>query len=446
MTHFCYTLCYTNCYTITLNKEAKMAIQKRGKVFSLYRRVPKRYESIEPRKTVLLSLHTDSESVAYEKEGPAWSQLIEGWEAKLAGDTSDAERRFAAARDLAAARGFRYMRADQVAKLPTEELLERIQAVSGSNDNPNQMEAAAFFGGAKQPEITVSRALDLYWDLAREKTFGKSKDQLRRWKNPLIKAVKNFIAVVEDKPISRISGDDMLDFRDWWLDRIEIKGLTPNSANKDLTHLGTVLKTVNKMKRLNLVLPLSDLSFKEGEATQRPPFTDNWIRDKLLVPSALDGLNKEARCILLLMVNTGARPSELAALSGGQIHLDANIPHISIEPVDRQLKSANARRVIPLCGVSLEAMRQFPEGFPRYQTSSASLSATVNKYMRANNLMETPNHTLYGLRHSFEDRMLAADVDERIRRDLMGHALGRERYGNGASLEHLHELIQAAAL
>lgn len=122
------------------------------------------------------------------------------------------------------------------------------------------------------------------------------------------------------------------------------------------------------------------------------------------------------------------------------------MPHISIEPVERQLKSANARRVIPLCGVSLEAMRKFPDGFSRYCSNPASLSATINKYLRANGLLETPEHSLYGLRHSFEDRQLAAGVDERIRRDLMGHALSRERYGKGASLEKLRGHIQATAL
>ncbi len=425
-----------------------MAIKKRGKGngLSLYKRVPIRYASVEPRKLIWLSLHTDSESEANQKEGPAWAQLIAGWEAKLAGDTSDAEHRFAAARDLAAARGFRYMRADQVAKLPTDELLARIQTVSGPDDKPDLIEAGALLGGAGEPEITVSRALDLYWGLARDKVRGKSIDQLRRWRNPRIKAVGNFIAVVGDKSISQITGDDMLDFRAWWLDRMEAKELTPNSANKDLIHLGAVLKTINKMKRLGLVLPLSDLSFNKGEAMQRPPFSDSWIKDRLLAPGALDGLNNEARCILLVMVNTGARPSELAALTASQIRLDVNLPHISIEPVERQLKSANARRIIPLCGVSFEAMRECPAGFPRYRTSSASLSATVNKFLRARGLMETPGHTLYGLRHSFEDRMLAAGVDERIRRDLMGHALNRERYGKGASLEQLYMLVQATAL
>jgi len=364
-----------------------MAIKMRGKTLSLYQRVPKRYESVEPRKFVWVSLHTDSRSVAEVKGSAVWSQMNEAWEAKLAGASTDAEERFAAARELAQVRGFRYLPVPTVAKLPVEDLLRRVEAVSVRAGDPDPVEAAAFLGGAKEPEITVSRALELFWQLAKDRTLGKSDDKLRRWRNPRIKAVKNFIDVIGDKPIRQITGDDMLDFRGWWLERLEVEDMTPNSANKDFGHFGDVLRTVNKMKRLGLVLPLSDLAFKNVEAKTRPPFSVAWMRYRLLAPGALDSLNPEARGILLTMVNTGCRPSEIAALRAGQIHLDAKAPHISIEPIGKQLKSANARRVIALTGVSLAAMRAFRDGFPRYVKNSATLSATVNKYLRANGLV-----------------------------------------------------------
>ncbi len=308
------------------------------------------------------------------------------------------------------------------------------------------MVAAAVLGAVPDSAITVSRALELYWNLAKDKTLGKSEDQLRRWKNPRKKAIRNFLDVVGDKPLTEITGDDTLNFHDFWYDRIHAEGLTPHSANKDLTHLGEVLKTVNRMKRLNLVLPLSGLALKEGEAARRPPFSRAWIEEHLLHADALADLNEEARAILLAMVNTGMRPSELAALTPEEIRLNANVPHIVLAPYGRQLKTKSSRWTIPLLGVSLEAMRAFPEGFERYRGSSASLSATVNKYLRANDLLETPEHSLYGLRHSFEDRMLAAGIDERIRRDLMGHSLQRERYGDGASLEMLSDLLAPVSL
>lgn len=421
-----------------------MKVTLRGSNYYIRRRVPQRFAHIEPRTTVWVSLHTDSEILAKTKAAAAWAEMIEAWEAKLAGLSEDAELRFEAAKQLAQTRGFRYLPAARVATLPTEAILERVEAVAEARGQPDRQEAAALLGGVPEPTLTVQGALDVYWSLAKDKTFGKSEDQLRRWRNPRIKAIRNFVDVVGDKPIEEISADDMLDFRQWWIERIERDGVTPNSANKDFIHLSSVLKTVNKMKRLGLNLPLGDMTIKEGEKRQRPPFSNEWIREKLLALNALDGLNTEARCIVLGMVNTGYRPSEGAALGPDQIRLDGNVPYISIEPNGRQLKSDYARRVIPLAGVSLEAFQQSPNGFPRY-ADNPSLSATVNKFLKTNGLLETPAHSLYSLRHSFEDRMLEAGVDDRIRRDLFGHRLDRERYGRGASLEHLYQIVQGLA-
>ncbi len=422
-----------------------MSIIKRGSAFCLRKRVPARYRNVEPRGTVWISLHTDSEAIAASKAAQTWAQMIEAWEARLAGDSADADARFAAAREIADVRGFRYLDVAKVTRLPLDALLERVEAVAAPAGVPDRLEGAALLGTVPEPAMTLSRALEIYWRLDRDKLLGKSTDQARRWRNPRIKAVRNFIAVVGDKPIDQITRDDMLDFRQSWLERIEAGDVGANSANKDLGHLGGILKTVNGMKRLGLDLPLGELSFREGEKRTRPPFSTDWIRDKLLAPGALDGLNGEARAILLGMVNTGYRPSEGAALRRTTIRLDGKVPHISIEPDGRQLKSPYARRVIPLTGVSLAAFRAFRDGFPRYR-DKPGLSATVNKYLRENGLLETGAHSFYSLRHSFEDRMLAGGIDDRIRRDLFGHRLNRERYGKGASLEQALALLEPLAL
>jgi len=423
-----------------------VSIVKRGSTYQLRRRVPQRYRAVEPRGVVWISLHTDSETVARSKADRAWGNLVEAWEARLAGDTEDAEARHAAAHELARIRGFRYLDVGLVARLPAQELLARVEAIGARRAAPDPAEGAALLGTVPAPSLTLEKALELYWGLAREKTLGKSEDQIRRWKNPRVKAVRNFVEIVGNKPIEAITRDDMLDFRQHWLERIEAGEVTPNSANKDLIHLGDVLKTVNTMKRLGLTLPLGELSFRECETRTRPPFSPEWIRSRLLAPGVLSGLNEEARGLLLGMVNTGYRPSEGAGLTARTIRLDAAVPHIAIEPEGRQLKSAYAKRVIPLTGISLEAFRAFPDGFPRYLESSAGLSATVNKYLKANGLLETPAHSFYSLRHAFEDRMLAAGIDDRIRRDLFGHRLDRERYGKGASLDHVARLVREIAL
>ena len=425
----------------------QVTVLRRGEsgTFHLRKRVPRRFSAVEPRREVWISLKTDSETEARRRADAAWQQMLGIWEAMKAGDTSHAEARFEAARDLAQKLGFRYKTVAKVAKAPLREVLERLEAVPFHKGKPDMRIASAVLGGVEPPKVTVTRALEQFWDLAQDRTLGKSADQVRRWRNPRIKAVANFVKVVGDKPIAEITQDDMLDSVNWWMGRIRAEGLTPNAANKDITHLGNILRTVNLKKRMGLTLPLSDLALREGEKRTRPPFSTAWIRDTLLAPGALDGLNREARCILLGMVNTGFRPSEGAGLLPQHIRLDVEIPHISIEPVGRTLKSQYARRVIPLAGVSLAAFRECPEGFPRYR-DNAVLSDTINKFLRENRLLETPEHSLNSLRHSFEDRMLEAEVDERIRRDLFGHALSRERYGKGASLEHKARIVEKIAL
>ena len=134
-----------------------MSIAKRGRLYHLRRRVPRRYRGVEPRETVWISLHTDSETVARSKADRAWSQMIEAWEARLAGNNEDAEASYEAARDLARARGFRYLDAGAVAKLPVEDVVERIEAIPSPANQPDPVEAAALLGTVPEPRITVAR-------------------------------------------------------------------------------------------------------------------------------------------------------------------------------------------------------------------------------------------------------------------------------------------------
>lgn len=425
----------------------KFSFLRRESTLYIRKRVPRRYGEVETREFVWISLHTDSETQARIKAPTIWQEMIEAWEAKMVGASADAEAAFAAAKNLAARRGFRYLPAAAVAKLPTEEILRRVEAVAAKSrpGRPDRLEAAALLGLAKEPKFTVSKALAAYWQIADDKTLGKSADQIRRWENPRKKAVAGFIAAVDDRPIDEITTEDLGAFKASLSARVRAGEIVASSANKDLIHFLTVIEDVARAKNIALRFNRAKLMFKQEDADHRPPFTEKWIKEKLLAPGALEGLNPEARAILLGMVNTGYRPSEGAQLTAAQIRLDGPVPHISIEPVTRALKTKHSKRIIPLVGVSLEAFRAFPNGFPRYADNPA-LSATINKYLRENGLLETPEHSLYSLRHSFEDRMLAAGVDERIRRDLMGHALQRMRYGDGAAMEHLHSVVASVSL
>lgn len=421
----------------------------RGDTYYLRKRVPIRYAPVEPKELVHISLATDSLEVARRKATEVWAQMIEAWEAKLDGHDGDGDARMKAARNLAQRRGYRYLDAPDVARLSLEEILQRIESVVDKRGRLDMKEAEAALGLAPAPALTVSQAFGEFYKVAEDRTVGKSPDQLRRHKSPRLKATNNFIAAVGNKQLADVTTDDMFTFRAAWLERVAKGEVKAESANKDFIYLGAMWRAVAQAKGIPLRFQTEGLalSASKGKKATRPPFSDDWIREKLLAPGALDGLNLEARTILLVMVNTGARPSEIAGLLPEEIRLEGNVPSILIQPnAIRHLKNRHSERYIPLTGISLEALKVMPGGFPTYAEKSATLSATVNKFLTENRLLETENHSMYSLRHAFEDRMLTGGIDERIRRDLLGHGLKRERYGKGGDMKHVHDLMLPLAL
>jgi len=327
------------------------------------------------------------------------------------------------------------------------EVIDRLRALESSLGTRQAVpETDALLGTAPKASIPISEAFELYCDkmsIADQK--GKSPDQRQNWRKVKARAVKNFIRLRGDKPMAEIDRMDRQAFFEWWGAKVDPKdGSRPrsgNSANKDLTNLRILFRSYwsyeGEAKRDN---PFDDLRFKNVVYKDIPPFSVDWLQNRILAKGALDSLNEDARFIVYAMIETGCRPSEIANLRKEHIILDHDVPHLKIRPTaDRKLKSKSARRDIPLLGVSLEAMMQRPNGFPRYRDKGSILSQTLMKRFKAEGLCETPDHRIYSIRNAFEKRMLEADIDYGLRCILMGHHNTRPSYGDGGSLEYQRE-------
>jgi len=77
---------------------------------------------------------------------------------------------------------------------------------------------------------------------------------------------------------------------------------------------------------------------------KRNAFSIAFVRDTLLAPGALNGMEPVARGLLYVLADTGARVSEVLALRTPTIKLAHNIPHIAIHGDGRQVKSKDAIR------------------------------------------------------------------------------------------------------
>jgi integrase len=235
--------------------------------------------------------------------------------------------------------------------------------------------------------------------------------------------------------VTEVTEDDGLDYVEWWRGRIVRGDALPKTANRDIGQLSRMLKDVSVRRRLKIPDIFKGLRLRGETEKVRVPYETDYIQNKLLAAGALDGLNEDARHVLFVAADTGLRPSEIVNLTEATICLDAAIPHVKILPEGRRLKTEDSAREIPLVGVALAAMRLHPEGFPRYRDKSSSLSGTLNKFLSENGLRPTKDHSVYSLRHSFKDRLIAAEAPDSLIDSLMGHKTYKPKYGKGPSLE-----------
>ena len=294
--------------------------------------------------------------------------------------------------------------------------------------------------------MTLRAALERYDELEKTRLRGKNPDQLRRWRNPLLLAVRNFEEAIGKRALDEITRDDALTFREWWAARIGKDVDFANTANKNLQALRKVFRTLNDAHRMGLENPFDGLRIDEVAREERVSIAREWLEQTMLTDSALSGINAEARGVIRAVADTGARLNEITELARDDIHLDADIPHILIRPnAIRSLKNAQSKRALPLVGTALTAMRAHPNGFPRYAGKNPAASGVINKYLRENGLLPE-GATLYGLRHGLQDRLIEVEAPERIQADLMGHKIQRPKYGKGPSLAQMRDWLKKTAL
>jgi integrase len=426
-----------------MRNEDRHLRERKGK-WHYVRRVPASVQDLDGRDRIEITLKTSSLDVARIRRDAMEEADDKLWASLLAGTGEEAARaRYEANKRRCLALGFTWRTLDQLEQeSPVEEIVERVLALKGKEGRQLIADSDAVLGRGDRPTEKVSEALKIYFrEIAPDQLRGKSPRQVQTFKKVKQRAVSNFIKVAGDIPMGDITRENGNAFYAFWRDRVTGKKgakVSPNSGNRDVGNMRKLyadyFSHIGDEDRQN---PFRDLRFRErkSDKKKRPPFATEWIRDRILVPGALDGLNRQAACIVLTMIETGCRPSELCNMPAKHIHLEADVPHIEVEFQEgRELKTESSIRRIPLVGAALAAMELCPEGFPRYHDKEEAFLQTARKHFRRHKLFPSEDHVIYSLRHSFEKRMMEGGLDPDLRRLLFGHAIDREEYGDGGSL------------
>jgi len=425
-------------------------LTRRNGSWHFARRVPTEFAHLDRRGVVRHStkirIASDRAAVRASRVAERFNSSLEQYWRSLADkDSKDGVNSYNEARRRARQLGFDYVENAQLVAAPTAEQLARLETLV-ANDLVNDKEAReAVLGLKKKPVFKVSKIFEQYEVETKDQVLDLSPDQLRIWRNARKRVVNSFVGVVGDKLITELTIEDAIDFRNFWRDRVVQEGIAAKTANREIGQLSGMIKELNILRRLGLPELFKSLRLK-GEVDKEPtPYDTKFVQDRLLADGALDGLNEDARYIIYVIADTGLRPSEVVNLNRKTIHLNAKIPYVSVLPDGRRLKTDDSLREIPLVGVALAALKMRPEGFPRYRDNSSTFSATANKFLLENGLRPTEDHTVYSLRHSFKDRLIAIEAQDSMIDSLMGHDTYKPKYGKGPSLDLKRKYLQRIA-
>lgn len=484
MVHKWYTVCTTpipatgdpemvrrTVRTITIELNYLFA---RGGRWVYRRRVPCEMAHIDPRKEVKIStgISTAVDRTGTGKAGDLAArynaELEQYWADLLAGRDPEARRRTIRAIVKAQALQIPYRAAEDVVRLPVAERLHRVELLKLEKERAEQSarpvqparEVAlidATLGGTAKSGILVSSLMETHYGIVAADLRRKGERQLQTWKNRKRKATANFIKAVADMDILAIEKRHAATFHAWWSQRLLNEGMSNDSANKDLSNMKVMIEAVCQHFGLADPKVFARLGFTK-ERNKRKAFKAEWVLQNIWADGSLPGLNDEARDLTYVLVETGARPSEICGLNRKTILLDANIPFIRIKPDQQELKTRASERDIPLVGRALEVMRRYPNGFPRYYLDSAKYCVLINYHLKGlqpdiNEAEGDKYQTVYCIRHLFKDRLRHARVEDEMKLALMGHSHDEDNsvnnnvpdYGEGFELQHKLDTLQKIA-
>ncbi len=148
-----------------------------------------------------------------------------------------------------------------------------------------------------------------------------------------------------------------------------------------------------------------------------------------------------------MLLDTGARLSDVVGLKCEDVVLDAPIPHMVVHKNTlRRLKTKATVRKTPLVGHALEAAKRAIAKskevylFPRYvnlkkgKIENDSASATLNKALKSRDCF-----TCHHMRHTMRARLRNADVPAIRAEELQGWARASiaDQYGDQTALKNL---------
>lgn len=304
------------------------------------------------------------------------------------------------------------------------------------------------------------------------------------WKSPVIQPVNPRELIAATRP--RIL--DLLSCTELYLDgrsicerpvRLAAQALAKVAGNKSISDydrtdaravVGALRNKGNKSatvrRRIQSLHAVIEFGYLELDETKRNPFTRlpipgeglDRVRRGVFSNDQLRSLYfdvftqcKEARLVLPILGETGARLGEIVGLRWSDVDLNAS--KLIITPHDyRRLKTPGSDRTIPIVGAARVALEKlwkertdtafvFPRWWKRDGFAATHASNTLNKHIRKN----MPGLTCHCFRHTMRDRLRDVGAPSDLIDQIGGWSVARQvglQYGHGYSFDVQYEFMK----
>lgn len=419
----------------------------RGGVIYYQRAIPKDLQDRYPAKLVKTSLETDDVLIAKRKIEQLDRELEAEWSLMRGNPAATPKTIKGQAVELLHKWGLSPTPSadDEIAiDLFREHLDEKRQRYAGTDEvtyreadeseflSPVEIKAAQIIAGTIKP--TLTDALELYLDVHPK----RSNKQFEAHSRIVMQTLTDAIG---DKPIDELSRSDGHKYV-----AIQIaRGVKTGTVSRYMNSIRAIIGTWLREKEIDRANPFSRIPIpKSGEdAEKRQPFTESELRTLFDACKAKDD---DVRWLTAILGDTGARLAEIVGLALDDLVLDAEIPHIVIQPHPwRSLKTPSSAREVPLIGSALWAAQRVKEtankgqrfAFPRYtsaeETKATHASNTIANWIRRLGM----DHTAHDLRHTMADRLRDVGCPQEVRETIGGWTTKgiAAQYGKGYSLK-----------
>lgn len=269
--------------------------------------------------------------------------------------------------------------------------------------------------------MTISRAFEFYV----ERNLGG------RWNKATEAARQQILEFLGDISLERLTVRMASDWTYYLAHKRSQKAAT---IQKRVGTVKAVINFAKKHGRYSGENPFSRLQPPKQAAPslERLPFHKRHIE---AIAKHLEGsrIRQETRDLVDLLLLTGCRPSEIGGLKVDDLSLDSEIPYMLVRwTPDKRLKTTQSRRRVPLLGRALEAARRaserqrsgwlFPSVAPKSGAANdnPSMSARINKLIRAAGVTKTPKLVAYSFRHTMAEALDRAGVSQVVRDRVLG--------------------------